>query len=522
MEILPQPGRAQENSELVVLKGNGEVEAIFEVSGGSCKWIAYQEVDSGKRWKISGPYFNLLTFEGKYFDLNDNGKVRITRDSTEIRIETEILSPSLTVRQIYSFGKDDRTLRIQTSLRSRGDSLSIKKIGLLEIVVSGEKLHLTGPNYVSFPIFGERVFAGLEHPSALCQVQDDTLSISQPLNKIINEDWVDLPAAVFGSASDRDFLRAGEEALRQSFIRYLETIRIIPDDMHIHYNDWWTAPQPSSEAFVLSNINTLKKDLFENTGFFFDSYALDEGWADRHSVWEINKNDFPNGFKNIRERLDLLGSRPGLWISPSSLYPHSLDNQWLSAHGYEVTPHKTKGLNACLARGGKYQVSFKRIIQKHVRDGNLAHVKFDGFVPSCDVPTHGHPAGLESYLPIAEGLKEVFDSLREIDPNIALEPTCFGYQASPWWLMHVPFIIGPFGDDSPKGRSPSPDWIESMTTARDIRNLQGRDAFLMPSSALQCFDIVVQSPGAFQNHACDGNWSGSLVYVLLYQSCLYG
>ena len=67
--------------------------------------------------------------------------------------------------------------------------------------------------------------------------------------------------------------------------------------------------------------------------------------------------------------------------------------------------------------------------------------------------------------------------------------------------MHVPFIIGPFGDDSPYGRCPAPDYVESMTTAREIKNLEGRGSFLMPSSALQCFDIIVQCPGAFQNHA---------------------
>ena len=96
---------------------------------------------------------------------------------------------------------------------------------------------------------------------------------------------------------------------------------------------------------------------------------------------------------------------------------------------------------------------------------------------------------------------EVFDRLRALNPDMALEPTCFGYQPSPWWLMHVPYIIGPFGDDSPYGRGPAPDYLESMTTAREIKNLRGRGSFLMPSAALQCFDIIVQCPGAFQNHA---------------------
>ena len=498
---LSLPTWAQENRELVVLKGKAGVEAVFEVRDSFGRWIAYRDVDSGHNWDISGHYFRLLTTNGQHASGGENRFTRVTKNSTQITLEMDISSPLLTVRQTYSFCEDNRTLRIQTSLRSRGKSITIKQIGLLEITVSGEKLHLTGPNFISFPVFGERIFAGIEHPSAECGVQNDTLSLSQSPYKILGKDWIDLPAAVFGSASDQDFFIADEEGLRRAFIRYLDGVRIKPNDMHIHYNDWWTSPQPSSEAFVLKNINTLKKNLYDETGFFFDSYALDEGWADRHSVWEINKDNFPDGFKKIRDMLSRVGSRPGLWISPSGLYPNSLDNHWLSSQGYEVTPNERLGLNPCLAVGGHYQTTLKKILQKHVHDNNLAHVKFDGFVPSCDVSTHGHPTGLESYLPVAEGLMEIFDTLRAIDPNIALEPTCFGYQASPWWLMHVPFNIGPFGDDSPKGRSPSPDWIESMTTARDIRNLEGRDAFLMPGSALQTFDIVIQSPGAFQNHA---------------------
>ena len=152
----------------------------------------------------------------------------------------------------------------------------------------------------------------------------------------------------------------------------------------------------------------------------------------------------------------------------------ALDNRWLAAAGYEVTPHRGLGFNACLARGGKYQIAFKEAALKYAKEAKLAHMKFDGFVPRCDEPSHGHPTGVDSYLPLAEGLMEVFDALRSQNPDIALEPTCFGSQPSPWWLMHVPFIIGPFGDDSPYGRCPAPDYLEAMTTAREIKNLRGR------------------------------------------------
>lgn len=379
-------------------------------------------------------------------------------------LETDIPGSALIVRQTFTFCKDGRTLHIKTAMRSTKAPVLVERAGLLEVTVAGETLHLTGAEVASYPVFGDRIFAGVEHPSVSCQAQGDTLSLSQRPHTEIKDAWVDLPAAVFGSASNEDAASYGaEEGLRRAFLRYLDTVRIKPADLHVHYNDWWTAPIPSSEKFVLENFAALKRDLFDTTGFFFDAYAMDMGWSDPNTVWEIDTKNFPEGFGRVRDALATVGCRPGLWVSPSSLYPPALDNKWLASAGYEVIPAiKDKWPNmdaACLALGGKYQKAFKEALLKHAQAANLAHVKFDGLLIQCEAENHGHKPGVESQLSIAEGLMDVFDALREINPEIALEPTCFWYP-SPWWLMHVPFCIGSFGADSPRGRCPCPDWVE--------------------------------------------------------------
>lgn len=490
----------------VYLSGGGGVRAVFERSPDGWLWTACEDTVAGSRWAIAGPRFSLQTPDGNRIGLAGADTIDLEQTRSggveQVLLRATFSSPPVELRQTCSFCADGRTLRIQSALRATGAPVTIQRVGLLEVQVEGQPLELTGPSHVSCPVFGNEIFAGVEHPSAWCQVDGDTLYLAQHSYVEVTDAWTELPPAVFGAVSPEDRVVCGaREGLRRSFLRYLDTVRVKPADMHVHYNDWWTAPVPSSEAFVLNNIARLKQDLFDVTGFFFDSYAMDMGWSDAHSVWQIDAGHFPEGFSRIRDALAAVHARPGLWVSPSSLYPPALDNAWLQSAGYEVTPHATLGLNACLARNGKYQTAFKDAVLKHAQAANLAHVKFDGFVPDCEVDTHGHHPGPESYLPIAEGLMEVFDALRARAPGIALEPTCFGYRPSPWWLMHVPFLIGPFGDDSPLGRCPCPEWIEAMTTARDIENLAGRDAFLMPSSALQCFDIIVQCPGAFQNHA---------------------
>ncbi|HNQ88009.1 MAG TPA: NPCBM/NEW2 domain-containing protein [Verrucomicrobiota bacterium] len=387
-------------AEAGVLRGSDGVEAAFAVADGACRWAGYRDLAGGSDWHIGGPRFSVETVAGQRTNLGEVGFAHQVATDQQIELQTALADPAIEVRQVYSFCLDGRTLRIQTFLRARGEPVLVRRVGLLELQITGQNFRLMGPEFVSSPVFGDRVFAGIEHPSARCTAQGDSFALGQAIHARLGRAWTELPGAVFGSATDKDRATAGSEALRHAFLRYLDTVRVKPKDMHVHYNDWWTAPVPSSAQFVLGNIAALKASLYDPTGFFFDSYALDAGWSDPKSLWEIDPKQFP-----------------------------------------------------------------------------------------------------ERFAPIAEGLMGVFDALRALNPDIALEPTCFGYQPSPWWLMHVPFIIGPFGDDSPYGRCPAPDYLESMTTAREIKNLEGRGSFLMPSSALQCFDLIVQCPGAFQNHA---------------------
>lgn len=489
----------------ITLNGRAGVQAVFGHTAHGWNLVAYLDVDAGIEWRVAGPGCSLQTSDGTRTTVGpwSLGPVGLGpgNSQTALVLHAELRTPPVDVRRRFSFCDDGRTVRIQTSLRSTGAPLTISRVGLLELAVAGERFRLTGPELVSLPVFGDRVFAGVEHPVAWCQADGDRFWLAQHSHVAIGAEWTELPAAVLGSASEEDFRLAGSGALRRAFLRYLDTVRVMPRDTHIHYNNWWTMPVPFSEADVLANIADLRQGLYDGTGFFFDSYAMDMGWSDPHEVWQVNRAHYPEGFTRIRDALAAVGARPGLWVSPSSLYPPALDNAWLEASGYEVGPHPSLGRFACLAVGGRYQRAFLGAVLKHVREAGLGHVKFDGFVSQCDAPDHGHPPGPDSRYAIAQGLIEVFDAAREADLNIALEPTCFGYNPSPWWLMHTPFLIGPFGDDSPWGRCPAPDWLEAMTTGRDVENLRGRDSFLLPTSALECFDVVVQCPGDFENHA---------------------
>lgn len=488
-------------AEQLTLDAGAGALAHFGDAACANRWVSYTSTSLDRTWPIAGPLFSVELEDDRSADLSDACPVLI-REQDAIIFESELPGAGLRVRQQYAFAGDGTTLRILSSLAALDAETAVKTVTLFSLELPGQTLALKGPAHVSSPVFGDFVFMGVEHPSAQCVADGARVLLRQSPHLHVTRDWTTLPGVVFGSATADDAAVAGDEALRRAFLRYLDTVRWKPGDLHVHYNDWWTAPVPSSEEFVLANIAALKAGLFDLSGFFFDSYAMDMGWSNPHTVWEIDTRQFPQGFDRVRAALAAVGAKPGLWISPSSLYPPALDNGWLGKNGYEVMPDSPwKMRAACLARGGKYQAAFKQAILRHAKDAELAHVKFDGYVARCTADDHAHPIGDDSCLPLAEGILDVFDALRAQDPDIVLEPTCFGYGPSPWWLMHTPFIIGPFGDDSPHGRVPCPEWVDSMISAREIKNLEGRSSFLIPSSALQCFDIIVQCPGPFQNLA---------------------
>lgn len=417
--------------------------------------------------------------------------------------EQEAPAVGLQVRRVYSFGPASNVLRVETWARSVAGGRVVAQIGLLNWKIFGEWFVEMGPAPASFPLFGDSMFAGIEHVSGEASTGGESVRLMQRPRLPVETEWKFIAAAVVGwpePGADAGLPEGGR--MRQAFIQYLDTVRIKPERMVLHSETWWTLMPPLYEKDVLADIDALKRGFLDRTGMFFDTYALDLGWSDPRSLWRIADGQFPNEFRVVNERLNALGTRLGMWFSPGSGYPDGLSNDWLQAQGYEMTPFGS-GLPQvpCFALGTRYQREFREQAVAYARQYGLGHVILDFMAQRCDVATHGHPVGEESQYAIHAGVADVLDSLRAVNPNIALEPMVCGYPPSPWWLMKTPFILGPAGDDVPAGRVPSPEWMESLITARDVAYRAGQEAWLMPTQALETWDIVVQTPGDFENTA---------------------
>ncbi|MHB8972746.1 MAG: NPCBM/NEW2 domain-containing protein [Pirellulaceae bacterium] len=336
----------------------------------------------------------------------------------------------------------------------------------------------------SYPLFLDSYFAGVEFPVAATRVENDKAILShRPLCRLEPNTWYESRRAVYGPAP------SGGEVL--AFHRYIEAHRPPPKGMHFNYNSWWTSPVPFSEADILGLMKQFEENLYKKHGVAMDSFTIDMGWSDPHGVWDIDRKLFPEEFTRIQAGAEAMGSRLGLWTSPSSCYPQAVDPQWALDHGYESADGKMLSL-----AGEKYRTKYGSTIADYSQRFRLAQIKLDGLsLGGADFMAGPWPSEA-----VAAGAVEAFQRMRAGSPDAWLEATYSAY-ASPWWLFDVNSVIGCFGDDAPYGRVPCPVYRESYTTARDYYNLQGADRLPSPIPAQEILGIIHQSNDAFLNDA---------------------
>jgi hypothetical protein len=353
---------------------------------------------------------------------------------------------------------------------------------------------LEGPQ--SHPVFMPGHFFGVEFPMASTRYEDGKIVLAhRPGTKILPGLWFITKSAIEGLPP------VGEEV--RSFRRYIAR-RPARYGCHINYNSWWTSPILYTETDIVDLMKVFEQKLYKAHGVAFDTFTVDAGWSNAKSVWEIDPKRLPAGFARLQDGAKRMGANLGLWISPSSCYPFALDGDWAKAQGFESLTIPNAGDKSTTVRllclGGKrYAERFKVRLADMVARYGISHVKLDGYVAVCPETNHGHEPGDLSSEAIAEGFIAAVNAARLANLNLWAEPTCFGYNPSPWWLFHVSSVIGSFGDDAPVGRVPSPVYRESYTTARDFFNLQGAALMPVPIAAQEVLGLVHQTPEPFLN-----------------------
>jgi len=373
----------------------------------------------------------------------------------------------------------------------------LKEVILEDLDLEGRAVQAQPGQVQSYPAFLAGFFLGIEFPVASTRLQEGHLLLAhRPGLRMRPGTWYQTRKAVFGAAA------GGDE--RSAFTRYIAAHRPGAAGIHVNYNSWWTSPTPYSERDILGLMQAFETNLYRRHGVSFDTFCIDMGWSSPRSLWQIDSGLFPEGFAGIRRAAERMHCHLGLWISPSSCYGAALDNEWVREQGYETFAvpwgGDQKARFACLG-GRRYRERFQQGLVEMVTRYGIRHIKFDGYLFECPESGHGHEPGPLSSEAIADGIIQVFQAVRKAAPDIWLEPTCFGWNPSPWWLFYVNSVIGTYGDDAPYGRVPAPVHRESYTTARDYYNLQGAHYLDAPIAMQEVLGIVHQSGEPFLNDA---------------------
>ena len=234
-------------------------------------------------------------------------------------------------------------IRIVSSLEMNGTlpenviftPLQIPKIKLGHVFFCGEKMGRSAA--VQIPVKEPRSFEGRHCCALTCEAE--TVVASTPLAQrydnyfrgTAEDGWLsgwridfellhlDPPGCI---QFDPVTLQCGNglEILEQYGMDNAEEKRDFSAPPEYGWNSWdyyrWTI----TEDEVMKNAEFIAKDPVLKQ--HVKRIIIDDGWQYCYGEWEANPN-FPGGMKKLADRLRKLGFKPGLWLAPSIVEPHS-------------------------------------------------------------------------------------------------------------------------------------------------------------------------------------------------------
>jgi hypothetical protein len=369
--------------------------------------------------------------------------------------------------------------------------------------------------YGSHPIHCPTLWAGVEFPAAFNEYgREGFILRSRPGGKLLSTGWLPLHSTVAGVAAG--------EGVRDSFLRYIDDVRLAPPRLVACYNTWWSLPEIFDEKKCLALVQTLVQRIYQAHGVFFDYVTADMGWSHPQSIWEVNQRDFPNGLAAVNAAVNSAQGKLGLWMSPSEVYAPVMDYAWAEKNGY--VPVKTDAPGDFKLQGlslaePTFRAAVKAQLQRLIKEYGLGQIKFDGFIARETSAHHGLLPNADSVEPLAEYTLELLAAARGANPALFTEPTYMNSLVnyiSPWIMKYSTSVWGNAGGDCPVGIGPAPDYRESQTTAREYFIFTSLDEVWLPQNALHYFDIIhCDEAGGFANHAAMAFGRGRL-YVSTY------
>ena len=432
----PGPPSIQIESNKIILQNN--VMALkFNTAGDALKLVQITDKHTGSAFKnIQGELFTVTIDNNRTIPCSQmtletqptSYKLSATADSRNLaqRFPGIQLKGRLVYNQanlIVDFSlilrDESNYIRQFIDIKPVNDEISVKSITFNNFRHPSPKV---SGSVKGSPIIADNFFFAYEHPNADNHVSAPDTSSNSNFQKIVCRLNRNTPLKPSGSLIQSAVIGVvPKNQLRRAFLYYLERERIQPYHPFLHYNSWydiaWPERDKMNETECVTVINGFGEELIKKRGTKMDSLVFDDGWDNPATLWQILKQNFPNGFEPLVEAAQQYDTSIGIWLSPFGGYGKAKQDRlkYGKTQGFE-----TNKSGFSLA-GEKYFERFSRSCLNFVGDYNVNFFKFDGTDASL--------------LEETEALFDLTDRLYAKTDNIFISLTT-GTWASPFWLFH--------------------------------------------------------------------------------------
>lgn len=300
-----------------------------------------------------------------------------------------------------------------------------------------------GTKGFGLPVFMNDSFWGLEYPAGYNQYYNGMLNLTHFPGRTITGKFIS-KKAVLGVTEPK--------VVNSRFKQYVKSILATPPSKNQLFLDFntWTTLMPPTERNSDGLIELFHQKLFKPYGVSFESFTIDDGWDNKNSLWDINRDRFPDSFSPLSSALQQMNTKLGLWLSPSSGYEHA---PWLASQGY--ARNGTWNWFMCQS-DPRYSTDLTKRVSELTKTYGLDFFKFDGFCAICNATDHPwHLPGNYSKEANVDAYINLLTEIRKVQPDIYFDPTS-GMWLSPWWLQYANSVYGDMYDGVPPAIAPTP------------------------------------------------------------------
>ncbi len=170
---------------------------------------------------------------------------------------------------------------------------------------------------------------------------------------------------------------------------------------YIFYNTWGRQERvkwAGGQYLTTMNLGYTLREIERAHEMGVDVYILDAGWFDKTGDWGVNLKNFPDGFRQISEKLKGYGMKLGVWMNPAKA---AVSSQALSGNknclktwnGKPVTPspewETEESTDMCLV--SSYWKTYADVLIRLNKELGISYFYLDGIGQSgCNDPEHFH------------------------------------------------------------------------------------------------------------------------------------